>query len=173
MWECYAIPVPFTIVTNIRCTIATIVKYLQLLHFYGKKLRHLWLLDFSKCNWIDLLSMGALRTFRKWTTNGLTTISMYRVYILAVWHNHAIHFYLFHCDISLRWVSRHHRYFNNMVRRCMLCYGRRRLQPYVIASFTYMHVYSFLQLLLYFWHTSKNISMRQVQSQNLATCFFC
>ena len=135
-------------------------------------MRHLWLLDFSKCNWIDLLSMGALRTFRKWTTNGLTTISMYRVYILAVWHNHAIHFYLFHCDISLRWVSRHHRYFNNMVRRCMLCYGRRRLQPYVIASFTYMHVYSFLQLLLYFWHTSRNISMRQVLSQTLTTCFF-
>ena len=46
-------PIPFTIVTNFQCTIATTVKYLQSLQCYLGTLQHSWLLDFL--NVIELI----------------------------------------------------------------------------------------------------------------------
>ena len=43
-----------------------------------------------------------------------------RVYFLAVWHNHVLHFYLFHCDISMRWKSQKNGYLNHTVRSCVI-----------------------------------------------------
>ena len=67
--NCQSITVSqFPVHNSANCEILTIVAILWLKTATFVTAWH------YKCNWINLLSMGALRTFRKWTTNGLTTI---------------------------------------------------------------------------------------------------